>query len=222
MQQQCLTSETIADYLEGRLSDRQRDRVEDHLARCDACLDVMLTAREVFHRRSADCMQVVPQAVTRRAIGGMERCAGGTWRDALMGRFKALSLEFTRLLHSMGYTGRDALAPVRGNKVNLSEDLVLLAHSFTGLDTEIEIEKIDTRSANVTVNIFGTDTRIDPVRVSLVRDQREVASYLVRRRAAFFDAVPFGRYALVYTRNGANLGKYDFSIKETPYGGKDA
>ena len=126
------------------------------------------------------------------------------------------------MLHRIGYPFHDALAPVRGDKFKVSDDLVLLAQSFSGLDTEIEIEKIDACQASVKVSVFGTDTDTMPVRVSLVENEREIASYLVGRQSAYFDAVPFGHYTLIYTRNGANLGKYDFAIKGTTHGRKDA
>ena len=221
MQKQCLNSETIADYLEGRLGPHDRESVEVHLAQCRSCLEDVLVARQVFRQRSADCMKAVPPAVTQRAIAGLDGTNSGTLWDALSARFKAIFLESSRLLHGIGYPFPDALAPVRGSKVKVSDDLVLLAQSFSGLDTEIEIEKTDSCQANVKVTIFGTDAGQLPVRVSLVKNEREVASYLVGRQAAFFDAVPFGQYALVYTRNGANLGKYDFTIKETGHGGTD-
>lgn len=222
MQHDCLANEIIADYLEGRLDARRRETVETHLSQCAACLDDVLTARRVFRRRSAECMRAVPPAVTQRAIDELQHYAEGSWWDSLMGRVKALSLQGTRWLHRIGYPFHDALAPVRGNTVKVSDGLVLLAQSFSGLDTEIEIEKLDARQASVKVSVFGTDTKDQPVRVSLVENEREIASYLVGRQAAFFDAVPFGHYTLIYTRNGANLGKYDFAIKETAHGRKDA
>ena len=221
MQKQCLNSEIIADYLEGRLGSQGRESVEVHLAQCRSCLEDVIVARQVFHQRSADCMKAVPPAVTQRAVAGLDGTNGGTLWDLLSARLKAFFLEGSRLLHGIGYPFPDALAPVRGSKVKVSDDLVLLAQSFAGLDTEIEIEKIDSCQANVKVTIFGTDAEPFPVRVSLVKNEREVASYLVGRQAAFFDALPFGHYALVYTRNGANLGKYDFTIKETGHGCTD-
>ena len=172
--------------MEGRLETRDRESVEAHLSACRYCLDDVLTARKVFHQRSADCIKAVPPAVTQRAIAELGRTGAGTRWDALMGRLKALSLEGTRLLHRIGYPFPDALAPVRGNKVKVSDDLVLLRQSFAGLDTEIEIEKIESCRAHVKVSISETDVKALPIRVSLVKNDREIASYLVGPAGCFF------------------------------------
>lgn len=218
----CIDSETLADYLEGRLQDQARDRVDLHLSECNRCLEDLLLTRRVFHQRSGECLQAVPPEVTNRPIVQLDQIQKGNWYDLMMGRFKVFSLKWSRLLHHIGFPLTDALAPVRGKRVNLSDDVVLLSHSFTGMDAEIEIEKIDSRSANLKVSISTAYVSNTPVRVSLLCNEREVASYLINPSGVYFESVPFGRYSLVYTRKGANVGQYDFTIKAPENGEQDA
>jgi hypothetical protein len=222
MQHQCIDSETLADYLEGRLANQALEQVEFHLSECDRCLEDMLMARRALFERPADCMQAVPSAVTQRAVDLVVQTTKGSWWDALMGRWKAFSLEWTRMLHKIGFTPPGALAPVRGRKTQLSDDRVLLTQAFSALDAEIEIEKIDAAKANLNVSVSGPAADRAPVRITLVRKEREVASYLVDPGTASFESVPSGRYTLAFTQNGKNIGQYDFSILTDDDGGLDA
>ena len=209
----CLASETLADFMEGRLDGQAHSRAEYHLSTCNRCLEALLTTRKVYCQRSSGGWIAVPPEVTQRTLSMLDHLQDGGWWDLLMGRIKALSLEWSRMLHRMGYPMQGALTPVRGKRVTLSEDAVLLSHAFKGLAAEVEIDRIDSQLANIQVSISCSDEEIVPLRVSLVRSEREVASYLIGQSATLFESVPFGRYSLVYTHNGACIGEYDFTIK---------
>ena len=222
MHNQCISSEAMADFLEDRLAQPAHDQIEAHLAECERCLEEMLTIRQVMHQRATEMVPAVPHAVTQRALARVDRAQGGSVLDALMGWIRALSLECTRKLRGAGLFSSPALAPVRGSKVSLSDEVVLFTESFPGLDTEIEIEKINDRQANVKVTISRSSAKTLPVRITLLRSDREVTSYLADQAGVFFEAVPFGRYSLVYTHDGANIGQFDFSIKAPDGGGHHA
>lgn len=116
--------------------------------------------------------------------------------------------------------GVAALAPIRGNKTLVADDLVLLRKTFPDLETEISIEKVDRLLANVSVTIRKANPEKAPIRVSLMADDREVASYLVDKGEAHFESVTFGHYALAFTTNGTLIGRYLFQIKETGNGSR--
>ncbi len=221
MKQHCIKEERIVDYLKGRLSQHECQILESHLSNCNRCLEAVRTADLIFRQGSGYNAEQVPSAVMHQAIENIGQLKEGNWWDRLMGRLKALSLEWTRLLSRVGFDSPMALAPVRGNKVKIADDLIILDKSFANLDTEIEIEKINQEQANVQVSIFDACANEPPVRVTLVRNKREVASYLASKHAAFFESVPFGRYQLVFTRKGAPIGQYDFRIKETADGRRE-
>lgn len=222
MKKHCLKEEDIVDYLKGRLDRHERQRLESHLSNCDQCMDMVRAAGRIFKRGVAQYSQKPPPAVSRRAIGNIENLKDGNWWDRLMGRLKALSLAWTRMLKHFGLDAPINMASACGNKVKLADDLILLDKSFDNLDTEIEIEKIDQERANVQVSIFDARTDEPPVRVALVRNNREIASYLASKHAAFFESIPFGRYQLVFTRKGTPIGQCDFNIKAAGDGIREA
>ncbi len=158
------------------------------------------------------------QLLTKRVIGGLDRLDEGSLLDKLAGRARALSLQWQRFLEQNGKLGFAALAPIRGNKTLVADDLVLLQKTFSDLETEISVEKIDHQLANVSVAIRKANPEKTPVRVSLMADDREVASYLMDKGDAHFESVTFGHYALMFTHNSTLIGRYSFQIKETGNG----
>jgi len=214
----CISKERLTDYLEGRLSSDQRRQIESHLSDCDLCLEYVHIYRRVCSAASINKATVVPTGSTKRVISALERLDEGNLIDKLAGHIKALSLQWRRFFELNGIMGFAALEPIRGNKTKVADDMVLLNKTFSDLETEIAIEKIEHRLANVSVTIDNADTYKTPVRVSLMSDDRELASYLINMGDAYFESVPFGHYTLNFTRSGVLIGQYSFQIKETGNG----
>jgi hypothetical protein len=220
MKTTCLNEEHIADYIDGRLSQQERRRVEFHLSMCDRCLEYVEVSRRVLASLSINTAVLVPASATRRVIAGLDRLDGGL-RDRLAGRIKAFKLQWSRYFKPTEPFSAMALEPIRGNKTRLAEDLVLLHKTFPDLETEITIEKIDPRTANLGVAVFMHESAKPPLRVSLLSKDREMASYLIDTGEALFESIPFGRYTLVFTRNGTTIGQYAFHIRETGNGSQE-
>jgi hypothetical protein len=171
---------------------------------------------------SDDSIIAVPSAVTQGAVTRIGRIRTGGFLDSLVGCFRVWTLEWSRFLNRLNFPLTGGLVPVRGGKVRLADDIVMFSRSFAGLDTEIEIEKLDSRQANVKVSVCGAVLENSQVRISLVRSDREVASYLTGRESVFFEFIPFGRYTLAFTQHGANIGQFNFNILATDDGGPNA
>jgi hypothetical protein len=214
----CLTDEHLTDYLEGRLSPRQRRQVERHLSLCDQCLEYVHICRRIGSSLSINQAAIAPTAATKRVLAGLDRLNEGSLLDKLKGRGKALSLQWRRFLEQNGKLNFAALAPIRGNKTLVADDLVLLHKTFPDLETEISIEKVDRQLANVSVVVRKANPKKTPVRVSLMAEDREVASYLMDTGDAHFESVAFGHYALMFTHHSTLIGTYSFQIKETGNG----
>ncbi len=214
----CVSDEHLTDYLEGRLSPKQRGQVESHLSLCDQCLEYAHVYRSISSASSINETAIAPAALTNQVIGGLDRLDDGSLVDWLAGHAIAVFFQGQRFLEQNGKMGFTTLAPIRGNKTQVADDLVLLQKTFSDLETEISVEKIEHQLANVSVYIRKANPEKTPIRVSLMSDDREVASYLADKGDAYFESVTFGHYALVFTHNGTLLGRYSFQIKETGNG----
>lgn len=219
--QECLDNETVADYLEGRLQGQTRDRIETHFSKCSQCLETLVVTHQVYRVGSNEYVKAVPPAVTQRPVSEIDRIETGGWLDLLMSRFKAWTLGWSRLLNRFSFPLTRALVSVRCNKIRPADDIIMCSKSFAGLDAEIELERLDSRQANVKVSVSGAMVENFQVRISLLRNEREIASYLVDRESVYFESIPFGRYTLAFTQNGTNIGQFDFNIRMADDGGRN-
>jgi hypothetical protein len=213
MKTMCLSDEHMTDYLEGRLAPMQRRQVERHLSLCEDCLEYVHMTSQINKAFSISTAAIAPTELTRRVVGNLDRLDRGSLLDRLARRARALFLQWQRVFEQNGTLGFTNLAPIRGNKTLVADDLVLLRQTFPDLKTEISVEKIDRRLANVSVAILKANPEKTPIRVSLLSDDREVASYLMDADGASFESVAFGHYSLVFTHNGTSIGRYSFNIR---------
>ena len=47
----CLDEKTLSSYLDKRLSDTEREGIEEHIAGCNVCLDMLLVAYESQNKK---------------------------------------------------------------------------------------------------------------------------------------------------------------------------
>ena len=220
MNTRCLKDETFMDYLEDRLSENERSRVEEHLSECTACLEELVVARGVVRGGNIEQFEPVPKKVTERAIKTVKALEDRPMLAKISKMVKEKFSEWTESFSAL-WTGYDlSLATVRGSKKVVSDDLVIIRKFFAGFDAEIEIEKIGPDKANIRVMMKEKGKKGPPIRVSLFKKERELSSFLGNGSGVFFEDIPFGHYRLTFTRDGSKMGEYVFEIKEGLHGGK--
>ena len=67
MMTECLSDETMAAYVDGRLEAADRSAVETHLVHCHRCLDQVALLKRVINQEGALAGLEVPEAVLARA-----------------------------------------------------------------------------------------------------------------------------------------------------------
>ena len=218
MRANCDKEEMLIDYVEDRLTEKQRSKVERHLANCDACLEEVVVTGEMIRGIRYFELDTVPEDVTRRAIEAVRAINDKSLVDKVSIYVNLLASKLSDTLAGFLPWKNPGLAPVRGSKTVIAEDLILLKKSFSDLDAEIEIEKKGQDIASIRVMLSRDDIPEKPIRITLFTNGRELASYPLTRCAALFEDIPFGRYVLVFTRKGVKAGEYPFEIKETRCG----
>ena len=61
----CLDEKTLSSYLDERLSSMERKRIEEHIADCNTCLDMLLVAYE-SHGRNKKCPPILKDRIKNR------------------------------------------------------------------------------------------------------------------------------------------------------------
>lgn len=218
----CPDEERLLDYLEGRLSEEDRSRVEKHLSDCQRCLETVLVTKRMVGDTDRFELDPVPAEVTESAVQlvtsqGTLSC--GTVMEKLRRSIKDTVSKISDTLQ-VGPWGRWQPVPVRGSKRVASDDLVCLRVPFKGIDTEIEIEKTGSNKAHIRVKLPEAIKRTEGVRVTLKAGEREIASCLFDEGYVVFEDIPFGHYSISLAKDGLDFGTYLFEIKETRHGGR--
>jgi len=219
----CLDEEQLAGYLEGSLPEVERDRVEQHLAGCEMCLQELVLSRNMIQGTGLDDLDPVPAKVTASAIKLVHKQSKQT--------FVPLKKAFKQSARNLYNKMSDVLTPsprrewelaaVRSSKITTSRNGVVIKKTFAKIPTEIEIEKTFQGNAHIKVHFPNRDKERMGTRVTLQKGEREVSSFLAGKSGyVLFEDVPFGHYSLVFLRNGDVFGTYLFELKETNHGGR--
>lgn len=196
----CPTDETMAAYVDHRLSHDARRAVEAHLARCDACLEHVVLLQQAAGDLEALEKTPVPEAVSARARALL---ADRLRRPApfldLVVRAAGNVLE---ILRTTGESLAPELSPVpvRGPAGKTSR---VLARSRAG-DLEIIVE-LESRGTAPTLRVLLSDSntgeRPDGLRIDLDGPEGRETRY-VEQGLAEFDRRPAGVHLLHIEETG--------------------
>ena len=215
MKKSCPSEERLVDYFEGRLSKEDKSQLEAHLAECQDCLEALVTAKNMIAEMDRFELEQVPRSVTDSAVklvlGQFEESAGFVGK---LGRSaKEMVSRLTDTL--LGRWGVLQPVPIRGAETPKCEGLVCHTVYFKGIEAEIEIEQVGEGRAHIRVKPSEVKRRLEGMRVTLKKRDREISSYLLEEPYVLFEDIPFGYYTISLVENGAELGTYYFEIKDT-------
>lgn len=215
MRTRCPDEERLADYLEGRLSEKERFHVEEHLAECEICLEGLAVTSRLVQNRDQLELDHVSNEVTEAAVRLVTSRITIT-QNSLMEKLK-------ESVRNIGSAMSDVLCPkqkqgwqparVRGSRTVVSDDCVCLKVFFEEIETEIEIEKTGSSSAHIRVKPHKAGKYRRDLRITLKQGKREVASYLLDGLYVLFEDIPFGHYSISLAKKGVTLGTYIFEVK---------
>jgi len=218
MKTRCTQEEDLMDYLEGRLSEKDRLVIEQHLSVCDFCVEELVVAEKCEDRTFSLGLEPAPEPVTLRAVELVAEFSRESLFERISACVKLVVDKRGTVLMKLWPKANAGLAPVRGSKTVLAGDLILLRKSFSDFEAHIEIEKTSEDQASIFIRLPEVDETRNPIRATLLKNGREMSSFLCAGQPAAFEGVPFGRYTLVFSRNGMKVGEYAFILKETPHG----
>ncbi len=223
MNRGCLMEEELADYLERRLPPGRRSRLEEHLSKCESCLQEFLLLRELFQAKEAEHPEPVPASVTEGAIDFLKRRQAFP-SPSIWVRFKRPLLDLKagllERLQPLTWRAQDLLLPVRGNDKVSKGGVVHIRKSFDGIDAAIHIWKTGKERATISVSLIRKNGE-GGIRATLKRGSREISSHpLLGTEPILFEDIPYGPCRLAFSRNGVRLGEYPLVLREIHHGRK--
>ncbi len=211
MRDRCPNEETLTDFLEGRLSGRQRARIESHLTACTDCREQVGVYLQLTHPESAAEPVVAPDDLTDKAVRIVAGLKDRQRSQSLVQGARRWAARGIALLEQLVPTDGRQPVPVRSAETTLSERRISRKKQFEDLRVTIEIERSDDDLALIRVLNAGKAAD-PPVRVALIGGDREIASMTLATDPLVFDDIAFGVYTLVFVRSGAAIGEYRFEI----------
>lgn len=187
-------------YLEGLLDGEDKDKVEEHLACCGECLDLLLVLKE---------MESLPQEVPVPEI------LPPSWQERVKEILSPQSLyiglkSFKENLEVL-FTSGEVLGPgtpllaVRGAPPNHPSQLVTVQKHFGSLQVEVEVEQVKGGEKELKVALTDRWTQ-KPRRglvINLIKQSRILASYVSREGQALFRHLSAGLYYVkIYDQQG--------------------
>jgi hypothetical protein len=217
MKRDCKYETWLPDYIEGTLDEAVTDTLEEHLADCSVCLETATLLTVLRRQEEGFELDPVPPGLTLSALASTrERAKEDNSPLKRLGMkvqaMGALALGSLRTIFDSPWQ----LSQARGPESEGDGALVRVKRLFKGAAVEIEIEKTGPRTALLRILLPNPSPRWRNARVTLKRGRREIGSYPLDEGYVVIEDIDFGRYNLLFSRNGTEMGRYHFEIRETP------
>ena len=186
--------EVLACFLEDKLEQEEKERVVGHLLGCESCADAVTLSIKL--RGTPE--QEVPQELLARL---KELSIPGT-RESLLEIFLKLKDKAIEIVNTTGdvLLGQELVpAPIlRSRQIKDFKDEVTVLKDFKDIRVEAKIENKGAQAFSLTIIVKQKQTQkaIKDLRVTLLRDDVELESYLGDAGKVIFEHVLLGTYTV--------------------------
>ncbi len=186
--------ETIACFLENKLSAQESGQIKAHLISCDTCAEVIAVQLKLKTIETKE----IPEAVLVR----VKNLVFSEDRASTLEIFLKLKEKALELLHTSGdvLVGQELVpAPIlRSRQIKDFRDEVTILKDFQNIRVEVKIESKLSRSFSLSVVVKEKATQrvMKDLRVTLIKDDLEFESYLSDSGKVTFEHVLLGKYTV--------------------------
>ncbi|MFA5411235.1 MAG: anti-sigma factor [Candidatus Omnitrophota bacterium] len=203
--------ESMACFLEGRLSPEENNRIKAHLLACDGCVEVFAAAVRLKETPEAE----VPAELLARVKNLLIQKEQAPLLEIFL-RFKENILELVNTTGDV-LVGQELVpAPVlRSRKIKDFKDEVIILKDFEGLRVEAKIENKGSGFFDLTViaREKATSRLIKDLRITLTKGDLELESYQADTGKVTFEHVAFGKYTVELSAVESKLAAILLDIK---------
>ena len=204
--------ETFTCFLEGRLSAKVNEGIKAHLIKCNSCAETFTMQAKL----KAIEEKQVPEELLKRIKNLVKPEEDKSSVLEVLLRFKEKAIE---ILNTTGdiLVGQELVpAPVlRSRKIKDFKDQVLIFKDFKNMRVELKIENTGGGAFSLTVMAKEKPTQriIKDLRVTLLKDELELESYLAGSGKVTFEHVLLGKYTVELSNIEQGLASILLDIK---------
>jgi hypothetical protein len=189
----CPDEEHLASYVDGLLDSKIRKAVEEHLVGCDLCLEQVMLCSEIKKEQSSIDFKT-------RTV------------DIVLS-FLNNTVEVIKRAAEITVLPPPVPAIVRGRRV-ITPNTVKFTREFKDMVVEVEVERLDEEIGEIRVWVIRDDFYVDNIRVSLLHNGRELASFLTEGGIVKFENVKFRKYKIRLNKKKSYIGEISLKLKE--------
>lgn len=204
MKSPCFDADTLTRLIDGRLTDKEKDLAETHLAECDACLEEFAMAKTVLNE--VDLTGFAPGALeTARA------CLAGVRQK--IEKFAGWLAGLNPPEWMLGCQASPVRSQNSGKAVSMPDSL-FVKKDIGGLRAEMFIEKSENERACMSVKVFTGKRAAKNISLTLMREGGRPLARFLSREYESFEKLRFGTYHLTVEHNSLGKGDYLFQIDD--------
>lgn len=202
--------ETLACFMEGRLSDEESCRIKEHVLVCDRCAEAVMAQAQ-----TAVEGEDLPPALIEKIKNLPVFKNKGCFMEIVL-KVKEQALE---VINSSGdvLVGQELIpaSVLRSRRKNEFGNEVTVFKDFDNIRVEVRIEKQDKESFKAAVAVRNKQTQkaARDVRITIIKDGVELESYLAHTGSVTFEHIRFGAYLVEVSAFEQKLASIMLDIK---------
>ncbi len=205
----CLTEEDITCLIDTHVSESARNTLLEHVLSCSRCAVSLREHLLVLNAIDKKGTLETPEAVVQAAMGLFNPEVGPNILEIAL-NFKEKVIELIRTTGNILRGSQLVPIPVlRSQKEdNTFINEIKIVKEFNNVLTEVGVEKRKPELCDIEVRLTEKDTKskIQDLRITLNKDDREIESCLVESGKVVFKDVRPGRYTITITKENQKLG----------------
>jgi len=206
----CPDEETLVCFSEGKLSNSESKKIQEHIISCSRCSEVIF-----LYRQQPRQEREVPEFLIENVKNLIEQKTPPNILEVVL----ALKEKALQILRSTGDVIMDneiiPLPVLRSRRITDFPEEIRLIKEFQGIKITIHIQKKDRDKIRVNLNLTKKIDLLplEGLRLTLLKGTEEIESYDVIAGNVAFDNLGLGRYAIEILREGNKLGAIYVEIK---------
>ncbi|RJP29123.1 MAG: hypothetical protein C4533_04805 [Candidatus Omnitrophota bacterium] len=204
--------ESLACFLDNKLSHDDKEKLKAHVLNCSDCLELLVTLNKLRNPEAKDAPAALLEGVKSMASAGL--------KDLMMDIALAFRGQIIELLHSSGdiLLGQELVSAsvLRSRKINNFRDEIIILKDFDRLRVELKIDNKRNNKFQVQVTMKDKDSQklVKELRVTLLKDDLTLESYIGSSGVVVFEEVMLGKYRLEITSDEKAMATIVLDIKQ--------
>jgi hypothetical protein len=204
-------AESLACFLEDRLSLPDKELIQKHLLSCEVCAECLSTQLKIQPHLSLD----VPAPLLEKVKKLVAQEAGENLLEIFL-KLKEKALEIVQTTGDVLLGQELVPAPIlRSRKINEFKEEVSILKDLQQIRVLAKIQSKSTKSFNLTITVKEKQThKVDKnLRITLIKDGLELESYINDSGSSFFENILPGNYIVEVSRQGQREAVIDLKVK---------